>query len=613
MMLLTDPISMIIMDANKSACNFYGYSKQQMQQLLVTDLTWMSANLMREDIKISIVMKHHRFSALHYLADSTTRFVEVYRSQVMLDGRMLLHSIITDISDKKEEQENLQRLYRATQQSARSVIITDPQGVIEFVNPYVQKLTGYSKKELIGKHTRIFKSGQTSPELYKEMWMALPSGKPWQGRLLNRKKNGDLYWESTSISPVHDDKGVITHYVGYKEDITDKVRLEALEKEVELARHTARFRKDFLATMSHEIRTPVTGIMGMAEILGLTPLDDTQRGYLNILQQSTRLLRGIINQVLDYSKIEAGKMQVNLHPFNLGQLEQNARQLFFSLNSKGLQFMSSTDPNLPVAIEADEQRVEQVINNFVSNAVKFTKQGTITMTTTLEQELDSEMILVKVSVADTGHGIPASLQEHLFRPFGQLLSEGLPGNEGTGLGLSISKELAQMMGGSIGVDSQPGKGSKFWFTFRAKALYQDLKQQQPQKANAGRGIIPSMNILLAEDVLVNQKVISLMLNSLGHRVQVASNGIEALELYRQGAFDLILMDIQMPLMDGITALGHLREKYSQLPPVVGLSANAFEGDREKYMAQGLDDYLTKPLRIEDFKQLIDRMVLVAKN
>lgn len=400
---------------------------------------------------------------------------------------------------------------------------------------------------------------------------------------------------------------------GINQDITEQKKAEEerflkeiLEEKIAVAEESLKFKQNFLANMSHEIRTPLTGILGMADLLSKTNLSTQQSDYLSTLQQSGDNLREIINNVLDFSKIEAGKVMLKERVFQFKCLPENTKQLFKSICRKPIAFDYSLDPNLPEFIKADSTRLTQVINNLVSNAVKFTEKGKVSLKAELLfMDSQTDEVEIKIAVSDTGKGTPKSVQEELFKPFSQIDENDTRHYEGTGLGLSISKELVKLHGGEIHVESVTGEGSTFWFTFKA---HQAKEEEFPIKRSAaGKKGTKSLRILLAEDKVVNQRVISLMLASFGHQVHIAGNGAEALQIFEPGKFDFILMDIQMPVMDGITATQKLKDLHCKLPPIVGLSANAFEGDKERYMEQGLDEYLTKPLNEQDFHDVIEKL------
>jgi len=383
-----------------------------------------------------------------------------------------------------------------------------------------------------------------------------------------------------------------------------KARLEEIEKQSEIIR----FKQNFVANMSHEIRTPLTGILGMVDILGQSQLSIEQKEYVNILKYSGENLREIINQVLDYSKIEAGKILLNKKVFNFNDLIIQAKKLFQNLSSDSIKFETHIDSQISTFISADKNRITQIINNLISNSIKFTLKGTITLKAEkINIPVPDNEICIKISIIDSGIGIKPEKQKTLFRPFAQIHESDHREYDGTGLGLAICKELAVMHGGDIGVDSQYGQGSTFWFTFIAQTAEKTEEIASPNLTSDNKDL-KSLRILMAEDKIVNQKVMKLLLTSFGHHIEIVDNGEEAVNRFQPDKFDLILMDIQMPVMDGITATEQLRAKYDILPPIVGLSANAFEGDREKYIALGLDEYITKPLKKDDFLEVVKRVI-----
>jgi len=391
-----------------------------------------------------------------------------------------------------------------------------------------------------------------------------------------------------------------------------KLNHEELRKQIETAEESARFKQQFLANMSHEIRTPLTGIMGMVDILEKSDLAPQHREYVSILKQSGESLREIINQVLDFSKIEAGKITLSKQNFPTDNLFKKAEKSFKSICRKNIGFSMQKDPRVPEYIVADESRIMQIINNLITNSIKFTHSGSVTVRSELlSYDSGSDTCKIRFSVTDTGVGIAPDKQKLLFTPFTQISGNGSSEFDGTGLGLSICKELSKLHGGEIGLTSKPCTGSTFWFTILAEKGQPILPEE--------KNILPTklthnpLHILLAEDKKINQLVLKLLFTSMGHTLTIAENGKEAIGLFEKDKYDLILMDIQMPVMDGITATRLLKERHNNLPPIIGLSANAFEGDREKYMNQGFDEYLTKPLEKEDFYNalrsvfIIDRM------
>jgi PAS domain S-box-containing protein len=390
---------------------------------------------------------------------------------------------------------------------------------------------------------------------------------------------------------------------GTMQDISDKKLREELEKEIEVANKTLQFKQNFMASMSHEMRTPLTGIIGITEVLARTKLDTVQDEYVNILKNASESLKDIIDQVLDYSKIETGKLKLIFKPFLLGSLIDEATKVFDNVCRKPIKFETYLSEVLPEMIKADQNRLIQVVNNLIVNAVKYSEEGKIKLAVLRERIIDEHNLMVRVELSDTGIGIKPEKQKIIFSPFADVDQINTSYYEGTGLGLAISREIIEMHGGRIGVLSKPREGTTFWFTFKAKIharescngydAFGQLKQPEYK-----------LKILFVEDKPITQKVVKLQLNDMGHQVAIASNGKEAIEKFTPELFDIVLMDIQMPVMDGITATKELKSKYPNMCPVVGLSANVFEGDREKYMGMGFDEYITKPMQKEQFVKVI---------
>lgn len=512
-----------------------------------------------------------------------------------------LEGLIIDITDRKQMEEALkenEEKYRLLfEKSPLGVLHFNKKGIIVGANHNFSKISNIPSELLTGKSMEIFASKEITQAVHRAL-----NGyyETFEGDYTPPRGNA-VFPVRIIFSPIIKKGKTVEGGIAIIEDRSAQVMKETLEKQIAVAEEAVKFKQNFLANMSHEIRTPLTGIIGMIDIMGTTPLDDNQKDYIHTLRQSAANLREIINQILDYSKIEAGHIEIKSKAFSSIVLFEEARKLFQTICQKEVVLETYIHPRIPEFIIADKYRINQVINNLLSNAVKFTHKGKISLKAEPLFEESKDEMKIKISVQDTGIGIERDLLEKLFQPFQQADYADTRNIEGTGLGLSIARELAQLMGGEIGVDSKPGKGSTFWFTFVMKPA----TEAQETKSNIRTHVInKNLNILLVEDKVVNQKVISLMLESLGHNVTTANNGEHALEIFREGVFDLILMDIQMPVMNGIDATKHLKATYTNLPPIVGLSANAFEGDREKYMSQGMDEYLTKPVQKEDFEELI---------
>ncbi|MBN2616468.1 MAG: response regulator [Bacteroidales bacterium] len=356
----------------------------------------------------------------------------------------------------------------------------------------------------------------------------------------------------------------------------------------------------FLANMSHEIRTPMNGIIGTVDILRRTPLTEEQQEYLTIIESSGESLLTIINDILDYSKIEAGRVELEQIHFVLSdELNSMMRMLQIVAGKKGLKLEMELQDDLPKVV-GDPVRLKQIIINLVNNAIKFTEEGKITLSVKLQKQVGSDHGIFIFSVTDTGIGISKEGQKRLFQSFSQVDKSTTRKYGGTGLGLAICKNLSEMMGGEIGVESEEGKGACFWFTARLGiSKNSDQKTVKPVREEPHCNQVK--NVLLVEDNVINQKVASAFLKYLGHNVDIANNGAEAFEMVKKQAYDIVLMDVQMPVMDGMEATREIRqweerEGKSEKLVIVAMTANILQNDRDKYIEVGMNDFVSKPFK-----------------
>ncbi len=517
------------------------------------------------------------------------------------------------ITQRKEAEQSLkeseEKFRHLAENTSDGIIAFDAQNQVSYVSPSYLSQFGYTAdKALKRNQDAIFELVHPDDRdvLFAHIFQAIGQKKNdliYTYRVKNGK--GQFIWREDHAKFKYDEQG---NYEGANvicRDITERKLAEKARHDIEIAKQTIKFKQNFLANMSHEIRTPLTGVMGMIEALEHTKLSKKQQDFVNTIKLSGENLKVIIDQVLDYSKIEAGKVTIKPKVFEFRSLAETAKMLYKNNIKKGVEMVVRIDEKIPAFISADKHRLSQIVNNLVSNAVKFTPKGSVEIRASLvEVRNETNDVTIKMEVRDTGLGIPEAMQKNLFLPFSQIEDKDTVYHEGTGLGLSICKQLVEMMDGDIGMVSKLSGGSTFWFTFHAHKA--EIPSQE--KPTLSESVAPEhLRILFAEDKIVNQKVVKLMLHSLGHHVTIACNGKQAVKMYEPHKFDLILMDIQMPVMDGVAATQYLKEKYKYLPPVVGLSANAFEGDREKYMALGMDEYLTKPVKKDDFEVLIGKL------
>ena len=611
----------------------------QVNQNFIRDFGYAEADLIgKNSVEVGLWPSAHARQLFRQALAKTSRLVDFETVWRHRDGRLRTVSIsaevavlndeesvlayATDVTERKAVEQQLLQLSLALDQSPVSVAITNLQGEIEWVNNAFVATTGYSRHEAIGQNPRILQSGQTPPQVYRDMWATLGRGEAWSGFLYNRRKNGEAYTELARISPVRQSNGAVTHYMAVKEDVTEKNRLnEELERhrdhledlvqsrtaelqEAQVAAESAnRAKSAFLANMSHEIRTPMNAIVGFTHLLRRGNPSPEQADQLGKIETAASHLLAVINDVLDLSKIEAGRLALENTDFHLGSLLDNVYSLLAEqARAKGLELQVDPD-SVPVWLRGDATRLRQALLNYVGNAIKFTPSGKVELRVRLLGE-DASGCLVRFEVQDTGVGIAPEKQVTLFQAFEQADVSTTRQYGGTGLGLAITRKLAGLMGGEAGMQSTPGEGSLFWFTARlargqghmpaaANATQESTEAQLRRHAGS--------RILLADDVDINREIAQQLLEGTGVQIDMAENGRVALDMAAANEYDLVLMDVQMPIMDGMQATREIHAlRAREALPVIAMTANVFDEDRRACLEAGMVDFVFKPIEPEHF-------------
>ncbi len=522
----------------------------------------------------------------------------------MPDGHIV--AVYSDLTREKQYEERLKLISKAVEQSPVTVVITDHEASIEYVNPKFTELTGYTFDEVLGENPRVLKSGEMSPELYEDLWATISSGKDWSGEFLNKKKNGELYWEEANILPVRDDEGVITNYLAIKTDITEKKKMWGeLVASKEKAEEGERLKSCFLANISHEIRTPMNGILGFSALLKEPRLSGEEREqYIELIHESGKRMLSIINNLIDISRIEAGELTLSPVTVNLNEVIDRIHKAFAGQAAeKGLSFtvekgLSSQDS----VIVIDETRLSQILSHLVGNAIKYTDSGTVSFG--YKKKAD----MLEFSVQDTGIGISREHQSTIFDRFRKVSLDVTGADQGAGLGLSLSKKFVEMMGGTMQLASTQGEGSHFTFSLPFKGFIKSEDSRSKDVLESQFAFPPGFTILVVDDDSISRLLLKGVLSGQQVEVILAENGREAVEkVEREPSIRVVLMDMKMPVMNGYEATSRIKEIRPDLP-VIAQTAFADPGERETARQAGCDCVLAKPINPQQMLHEIQRHI-----
>lgn len=579
-----DPYSGIIVNANRSAAEFYGWSRKDLRGMNINEIDLF----FKKNITAGKNLKNFAFESVHKKADGSLADVDVISNTLKIEERNLLYYIVLDSTEKKKKDNKLNLLSISLDHSPVLIVITDSSGNIEYVNHEFTKVTGYSFDEVKSKNPRILKSGKHNKEFYKELWNTVCQGRTWVGEFCNKKKNNEIYWEKAIISPVKNHRKQITNFVAIKEDITEK---RNIVNELIIAKNEAqaanKAKSEFLATMSHELRTPLNGVIGFSEILKDTPLENDQKEYVSTIASSAKLLLNIINDILDFSKLEAGRLELEKVKTNIRELlYQSIDNIKFSAEEKGLEILLCIDPKMPEFFYIDPVRLKQILSNLLGNAVKFTNKGEVELTVSFRKISDFNGSF-KFSIRDTGTGIKAEHKDKIFNAFTQADSSTTRKFGGTGLGLVISDMLAKEMKTEIMFESEPGKGSVFYFTIEAETkgsvhypVYSDKKKA-----------------LVIDDNKSFQKNLKKIFGQMNIEIFSCINKNDFSKLtegYKKN-FDIFIVDYESAFMPFEEIIKKIKEKFGSSSWIV---ASHFAINSSKINEMRVDSRIIKPLTFE---------------
>ncbi|WP_374266521.1 PAS domain S-box protein [Zoogloea sp.] len=632
---LLDTETLRYVEFNDAACQSLGYSRDAFAALTALDVQAdLSAEQLRARVGALIDKRgSSTFEHTQRRADGTTRNVEISYRAIEIRGRSYLAGVWRDTTEKRAAADQLVKLSMAVEQSPACVIITGVDGCIEYVNLAFSRTSGYSAEEAIGKRAGFLKSGLTPRETYAALWAALRAGLSWEGEFFNRRKDGEVVIELARISPIVRTNGEVTHYLSIQQDITERKRVEAelaryrdqlelrvaertrqLEEtnqvlsqrsaELEIAKEQSdaanRAKSAFLANMSHEIRTPMNAIIGLTHLLQRSVADEEAQDRLHKVSDAAGHLLTIINDILDLSKIEAGKLTLDNGDFRLDDVVRKACALVVDRASqKGLELVVDV-VDVPDRLVGDATRLGQMLVNYLGNAVKFTERGVVMLRARVEDE-EADAVRLRFEVIDTGIGIDPDTQARLFMPFEQADGSTTRRFGGTGLGLAITSHLARLMGGEAGVESEVGRGSNFWLIARFGRGAGGAWRTQP---------LPSMRVLVVDDLAASRQAIGSMLSALGVRAGCVDSGGQALTELIHGRdcgdpYDLVLLDSSMEGPDGVETARRIAElALEPSPQCILLTLGDTLAQRARIQAAGIAGMLAKPVTLSSLDDVL---------
>ncbi|MBI9107018.1 MAG: PAS domain S-box protein [Spirochaetales bacterium] len=589
---------------NKASINFFGFNTLSQKEIKDEIKRWVeqnSPNIYRAS--------HEKFE---YSKDGRTilftKVIDLVNHNIFFFG--------TDITDQKNSEVKIRRLLAAIEQSANSVLITDSDGSINYVNKAFERFTGYRQNEVIGKTPAILKSGYHDNCFYDNLWETILSGSVWNGTFMNKRKDGEMYWENTTITPICGSNGDIFSYIALKEDITLK---KQMEQELRLAKDEAersnKLKSDFLANISHEIRTPLNGILGFTDVILCNETDDENREMLRLILKSGRDLLELINEVLDLSKIEADRIEIESYPFSLCEmLLLLEKQFSVFAGEKSLKLEFHTPGNMPPRLTGGEKQIKQILNNLIGNALKFTEKGFVRVVTGYENGI------LQISVTDSGMGMSEEQQLRVFDAFQQAGPMINNKYKGTGLGLTISRRLARLMAGDITVQSVENKGASFTLripllpgSLQDEAEYSELIPVEGELVDIDSEVpavivkdrLPGFvaekpktppRLLTVCDEEVSFQRLEEINQAHGMSTELVADAVSAFRMLDENEYDILLMDTRSTRIGDRELISIIRERseYDNLYVII-ITEDVSPDAEKRYLSMGYDYYLSKPI------------------
>ncbi|WP_160690411.1 PAS domain S-box protein [Clostridium sp. C2-6-12] len=630
-----------ILRVNRKAINTYGYTEEELLSKNIRELrNSQNEKLLHNEFETA-KLGEIEFQTTHYRKDGSHFSVEVKSTGIEMNGEKFVLSVIRDITNRILNDEKIIELASLVENSSDAIIGKNLNGIITSWNNGAEKIYGYKKEEIIGKHISVIIPKDKIDDFHKIM-KNIKNGEKITGFESKRvKKNGDVIDVSITVSPIFDLEGNLIGASNITRDITENKKIEKelrdkyeeisalyeeliaieeelrcnyqeLEKAKEEADKANSAKSEFLANISHEIRTPMNGIIGVIELLEVTELNNEQKEYFDMISYSSRILLGILNSVLDISKIEAGKFELNLKPFNLKKiLDRIIKELSIAGSNKELEVFYYIDPYINFDLIGDQIRLNQVLINIINNAIKFTEKGQIIFKVKKLKSTNNKLNL-EFSVQDTGIGIKEEFKNDIFKKFVQQDMTYTKKYEGAGLGLAISRDIAKLMNGDIWFESVENKGSIFYFTAEFLINYVEKTSRDNFALEDKKiSINKTKRILVVEDNEINMKIACEMLDRLGYKFECAYDGKQALDKLKENDFDLILMDVQMPELNGYDTTKIIRESEVGTKKhinIIAMTAYSMIGDKEKCIEMGMDDYISKPFDANVLKNTILKFI-----